>query len=93
MAKKRVKTHAVGMVLREIRNEKNFSQETVAMRLDVNRTYISNLENGLRYPSVEMLIDLAKALEVRPGEILDRVADKLTSGKVPLLANQLGPEK
>lgn len=93
MAKKRVKTDAVSVILREIRHEKGLSQETVAARLDVARTYISYLESGQRYPSVEMLIALATALEIRPGEILDRVAGRIASGKALPIAKQVGPLK
>jgi transcriptional regulator with XRE-family HTH domain len=91
MAKKRVKTDAFGVVMREIRYEKKLSQEDVAVRIDVARNYISYLESGLRYPSIEMLIALAQALDVRPGDMLDRIAARMASGKASPLKKQAGP--
>ena len=93
MARKRIKTDAISVVLREIRNEKNMSQEDVAFRINVDRTYISYLESGKRYPSIEMLIALAQALGVQPGEMLDRVANRLACGQAMPLAKQIGPQK
>lgn len=91
MAKKRVKTDAFSFVLREIRYEKKLSQEKLALRLNVARSYISYLESGRRYPSIEMLIDLARALEVNPGEFIDKIAARLDSGKSKPLPKQPGP--
>ena len=81
MAKQRVKTDSFATVLREIRREKRLSQESLALRLGVSRPYVSYLENGSRYPSLEMLIAIAHALDIRPGELLDRVAERLASGE------------
>jgi len=52
------------------------TQEKVAERLEVSGSYISSLERGKEYPSIGMLIRIAKALEVRPGELLDAIADR-----------------
>lgn len=46
--------------------------------MDVSTPYISMLEGGKRYPSIEMLIRIAIALEVSPGAILDRIAEGYT---------------
>ena len=88
MAKKRIKTDAFSIVLRKIRTSKDMSQEELAARINVSRSYISYLESGRRYPSIEMLIALAKALEVKPGELLDSIADHLESGKAKPLPRQ-----
>lgn len=88
MGKKRVKTDAFGFVLREIRHEKGITQDDLATSLDTDRSYISYLENGRRYPSIEMLISIAQAMEIRPGEILDRMAERLSSGLATPLEKQ-----
>jgi Predicted transcriptional regulators len=92
--KVRQKTDAIGFVLREIRNEKGLSQEEVGERIQADRAYIAYLETGRRYPSVDMLIALAKALEVTPGSLLDRVSAHIDSGKArPIPHKQAGPKK
>ena len=93
MAKKRIKTDAFSVVLREIRTEKGLSQDEVAERLDVARSYISYLESGQRYPSLEMFISVAQALGVRPGEMLEKIAARIASGRAsPLNRKQAGPK-
>ena len=93
MAKKRIKTDAFSVVLREIRTEKGLSQDEVAERLDVARSYISYLESGQRYPSLEMFISVAQALGVRPGEMMDKITARIDSGRAsPLLKKQIGPK-
>lgn len=88
----RQKTDAISHVLREIRNAKGLSQDVVGERIGADRAYIAYLETGRRYPSVDMLIALARALEVRPGELLDRITEYIDSGKArPLLKRQSGP--
>ncbi len=47
------------------------SQEEFAHRADVHRTYVSDIELGKRNPTIEIVEQLAKALEVTPGSLLD----------------------
>ena len=49
--------------------------------MDMSTPYISMLESGKRYPSIEMLIRIALALEVRPGAMLDMIADRYIADK------------
>ncbi len=88
MMPKRIKTDAIGVILRQIRLEQNISQEELGRRMQFDRAYVAALESGSRYPSVDMLLGLAKALEVRPGEMLDRIAVYLDSGKARILSER-----
>jgi len=74
--KKRYKLESVGLVLRQYRNLRNVSQEHVGEKMGVSGNFISRLELGHEYPSIGMLIRFARALEVRPREILDAIADR-----------------
>lgn len=49
-----------------------------------NRTTISSLENGHKEPGLEMLFKLARALGVRPSEMLRGVEDRI----LPLFERQ-----
>ena len=79
--KKAYKLESVPVVIRHFRNRVNLSQEKVGERLGVSGNYISRLELGQEYPSIGMLIKIAKALEVRPGEMLDAISDREDSKK------------
>lgn len=72
----RRKLPGVGVAIRVFRQEAGLSQDELADRMDLSTPYISMLESGKRYPSIEMLIRIAIALEVRPGAILDRIAER-----------------
>ena len=54
--------------LRKLRQAKKMSQEELAHRADLDRTYISSLERCVYSPSIEVLDRLATALGV---EIID----------------------
>ena len=75
MARRRKQTleAAFGQVLREIRNDKSVSQEKLAMECDLDRTYISMLERGLRQPTLKTIFVLAKALNIDPSKIIKKV--------------------
>ena len=50
--------------LRELREQKNFSQGDIEKRTGLLRCYISRVENGHTVPAVETLEKFARALEV-----------------------------
>lgn len=56
--------------LRLIRQQRGWSQEELAFRAEVDRSYISMLENGSYSATVTMLGKLASALDVEPALFL-----------------------
>ncbi|KJS65926.1 MAG: hypothetical protein JL50_13990 [Peptococcaceae bacterium BICA1-7] len=44
-----------GKVLKALRTERGFSQEEFAMNVGLHRTYISQLERGLKSPSLRTI--------------------------------------
>jgi transcriptional regulator with XRE-family HTH domain len=56
--------------LRRWRYEKGLSQEDLADRANINRTYISKLETGQTYAGLEIIGKLADVLEIEPAELL-----------------------
>lgn len=54
----------VGRNLRELRLSRRLSQEALADVAAVHQTYLSDLENGKRNPSILVLERLATALDV-----------------------------
>jgi transcriptional regulator with XRE-family HTH domain len=45
----------IGARIREIRNHKNLTQEAVAFKADVDRTFMNHVENGKRNISIGTL--------------------------------------
>lgn len=62
---------AVARNLRRIRGDRSLTQEELAFRAEVNRSYISDLEQGKYSASVEILGKLAKALNAEPSEFFE----------------------
>ena len=56
--------------VRQRRAELNMSQENLAHRSGLNRSYIGSLEAGQRNPSLETICRLAKALKVDAADLV-----------------------
>lgn len=54
----------VGQRIRELRKTLELSQEGLAYKADVDRTYVTDVENGRRNVSLEILDRLIRALGV-----------------------------
>lgn len=61
----------VGQNLRRVREEAGYSQEDLADRAGLHRTYVSGVERGVRNPTVTVLEKLARALKVKPSVLLE----------------------
>ncbi|NVO07851.1 MAG: helix-turn-helix transcriptional regulator [Rhodoferax sp.] len=59
----------VGKKVRRLRLQADFSQETLAERCGIFRTYLSRIESGSANPSIVVLAALANALGVLPHEL------------------------
>ena len=62
-----------GPALRHFRQEKDLSQEELAALVDVSPSHISRMESDLKIPSLEMIFKLAKALGIKPHELVKRM--------------------
>ena len=58
--------------LRRFRHANNLSQEELAFRAKVNRTYLSKLETGATWAGLEVIAKVARVLDVEPAELLLR---------------------
>ncbi len=70
---------AFGSVLSELRKGKNLSQDKVSSICDLDRTYISLLERGLRQPSLTTFLNLSKALDISPSDFITLVVQRMES--------------
>lgn len=59
----------LGRTVREIRTEKGLTQQEVADRCGVNRTFIVAVEKGRQNASAMSLIKISAALDVLPAEL------------------------
>lgn len=60
-----------GRKIKELRKEKNISQEKLANLAEIDRTYLPTIEKGERNVSIEVVEKLAKALGVKIKDLFD----------------------
>jgi transcriptional regulator with XRE-family HTH domain len=65
-------SRAFGRVLREQRRVCRVSQETLALEAEVDRSFVSQIERGVRQPTLATLWKLAAALNVPPSRLVEK---------------------
>jgi transcriptional regulator with XRE-family HTH domain len=58
-----------GSRLRQLRDERGYSQEELAERAGLHRNYVGGVERGERNVALENIVKLAKALSVPPRDL------------------------
>ena len=71
----------LGLEIQRRRTQRGWSQEYLAEITGLHRTYISQLERGLKSPSVRVLSHIANALDVTMSEFLEAVEEALRADK------------
>jgi len=61
----------LGRNLKRIRKEKGISQGDIVRSLGMDRSFISNIENGKTNPTLATIAKLAKAIGVSVGELME----------------------
>jgi len=59
-----------GVKIKSLRLQKNMSQEELSSKTGLHRTYISDIERGVRNVSLKNIEKIAKALSVSPDVLL-----------------------
>jgi len=62
-----------GQSLAKHRRAKELSQEALAEKADLDRTYLSDIERGVRNPGIRNVVLIAKALGVPASDLLKGV--------------------
>ena len=75
--------HTVGAVIRHERRERGLTLKALAERSALSVVYLGEIERGKKYPSAQVLEQLAKALELDLAELLELVADELRGVALP----------
>ena len=81
---------ALSYTVRERREVLRLSQEEVAQRAKLHRTYISDIERGARNLSLKSLVDLARALDLSTSDLITTAEGRMAQLQlVPVSAVQL----
>lgn len=71
----------LGEILKSARERAGLTQEALAVAAEVDRSYISQLERGLKSPTVSMLFRLCRAMNASPAELIGRLERAVTRNK------------
>jgi len=64
-------------VLKKLRTQKALSQEELAFKANLHRTYISQLERGLKSPTLNTLSNLSDVLGISLAQFVKSIQDEM----------------
>ena len=81
--------YKIGQRIRKIRRAHGLSQEELAEKVIISTTHMSHIETGNTKLSLQVLVDIAAALEVRTDDLLNDHAFAVTSTALEEIATIL----
>ena len=66
---------AFGARVRQLRKEKGYTQDDLGARMDMDRAHVSRLESGQWMPTLEMMIRVAKGLDLPLADLVAGLED------------------
>lgn len=69
----------IGIALKALRAEKGISQEKLALETGIGRRYMSDIENGRRNISLEIIEKLSDFFQMRPSDFLLKIENAMVS--------------
>ena len=81
--------YQIGERIRSYREDRNFSQKEFAEKIGVSNYRVSNWEQGINRPDVDLLKTICEVLNISPSELLDVHLDieELTEHEKQLIRN------
>ena len=75
-----------GEQLRQLRKAAGLTQEELAFRVGLDRTYISLLERGIKSPTLNTFFRLCKVLNQQPAAVIAQVYERIE--QIQLMAEE-----
>lgn len=63
----------LGATIRKIRIEQGFSQESLALAANLDRSYVGGIERGEHNLTIMNLLKIAKTLNIQPYELFKKI--------------------
>ncbi|PSB02806.1 helix-turn-helix domain-containing protein [Merismopedia glauca] len=64
---------ALGKVVVKYRTKAKISQEELADRAGIHRTYVSQIERGLKSPTLSILFEISKSLDITASSLIAEI--------------------
>ena len=78
---------ALGKVLAKYRLAAKISQEELADRAGIHRTYVSQIERGLKSPTLAILLEISRALDFTASRFIGEVEKEINCLELPYKIN------
>ncbi|MFC0212092.1 helix-turn-helix domain-containing protein [Paenibacillus chartarius] len=65
-----------GEILRKHRKESKLSQEDLALNAEIDRSFLSEIERGIRKPTINTVFALCYALHIKPSDLIREVEEE-----------------
>ncbi|EMS69461.1 helix-turn-helix domain-containing protein [Ruminiclostridium cellobioparum] len=66
---------SLATVLKKYRSQCNLSQEELAFRCELDRTYISLIERKKRRPTLNVIFNICRNLNIKPSLLVKEIED------------------
>jgi transcriptional regulator with XRE-family HTH domain len=60
----------IGQIIRQKRTESNITQESLALKCEIDRSYLGRIERGEVNLTVDKLYQIAQVLQISPKDLL-----------------------
>jgi len=70
-------SNSIASVVAKLRAERELSQEHLASLAGIHRTYVSQIERGLKSPTLAVLFRISKALNLQASEIVRQMENDI----------------
>lgn len=74
--------YALAIVLKKNRIKSGYSQEELAHRCNVDRTYISLLERQKRKPTLNVIFKICETLNISPSNFVEEIEIIMSDGEI-----------
>ncbi|MEK4343155.1 helix-turn-helix domain-containing protein [Brevibacillus sp. FSL L8-0710] len=63
----------IGNAIRKHRKQRNYSQEKLALESNLDRSFLSEIERGIKKPTVHTIFAICKTLGVKPSTLIREI--------------------
>lgn len=69
--------HLLGEAIAKLRKTRGFSQEELGFQAGIHRTYVSQIERGIKSPTLAIILKLSQALGCSANRLVSKVEQQL----------------
>ena len=81
----------IGRRIRHYRKRRGYTQEQLGLSINTSGAYISNIERGVKKPSLDNLVSIAEILDVTVNDMIQPMHDELAQRKIEDLLTRCSP--